>query len=56
MLAACFVAVTAISWRYLFRIPIVTALVIASCLLAAAWAAEHLGVAGDQEKGVSRRP
>jgi hypothetical protein len=54
--AACFVAVTALSWRYLFWIPIITSLVIAVCLLAAAWSAGSLGVAGDQEKGVSRGP
>jgi hypothetical protein len=35
--AACFVAVTALSWRHLFWIPIVMAGLIAVCLAAAAW-------------------
>lgn len=35
--AACFVAVTALSWRYLFWIPIVMSGLIAVCLAAAAW-------------------
>jgi hypothetical protein len=40
--AACFVAVTALGWRYLFWIPIVMAGVIAACLVAAAWSAGRL--------------
>jgi hypothetical protein len=35
--AACFVAVTALSWRYLFWIPIVTSALISACLAVAAW-------------------
>lgn len=36
-LALCFVAVTALSWRYAFTIPIVFSTVITVCLIAAAW-------------------
>jgi hypothetical protein len=36
-LALCFVAVTALSWRYAFTIPIVFSAVITVCLIAAAW-------------------
>lgn len=36
-LAICFVAITALSWRYAFTIPIVFSSVITLCLLAAAW-------------------
>jgi len=35
--ALCFAAVTIISWRYLFVIPIVFSIVITLCLAAAAW-------------------
>src|SRR5271170_8289682 len=35
-LAICFVAVTALSWRYAFTIPIVFATLITACLIAAA--------------------
>jgi len=35
--ASCFAAITAVSWRYLFILPIVFSLVIAVCLMAAAW-------------------
>ena len=35
--AACFVAVAALGWRYLFWIPIVMSGLIAACLAAAAW-------------------
>jgi hypothetical protein len=52
--AACFVAVTALSWRYLFWIPIVMSGVIAACLAAAAWSAGSLADSGGQEKGSSR--
>ncbi len=40
--AACFVALTALSWRYLFWIPIAMSGVIAACLAAAAWSAGSL--------------
>jgi hypothetical protein len=40
--AACFVAITAVSWRYLFWIPIVMSGVIAACLAAAAWSARDV--------------
>ena len=36
-LAICFVAVTALSWRFAFTIPIVFSTVITVCLIAAAW-------------------
>ncbi len=36
-LAVCFVAVTALSWRYAFTTPIVFSTLITMCLIAAAW-------------------
>jgi hypothetical protein len=36
-LAICFVAVTAVSWRYAFTTPIVLSALITVCLTAAAW-------------------
>ena len=36
-LAICFVAVTALSWRYAFTAPIVFSILITVCLIAAAW-------------------
>jgi hypothetical protein len=36
-LAICFVAITALSWRYAFTIPIVFSALITLCLLPAAW-------------------
>jgi hypothetical protein len=36
-LAICFVAITAVSWRYAFTIPIVFSAAITVCLVAAAW-------------------
>src|SRR6202167_5646314 len=35
--AACFAAITVVSWRYLFILPIVFSIVITLCLTAAAW-------------------
>jgi len=35
--ALCFVAITVVSWRYLFILPIVSSLVITVCLISAAW-------------------
>jgi hypothetical protein len=35
--AVCFLGITALSWRYLFILPIVFSLVISACLTAAAW-------------------
>ena len=35
--ALCFAAITVVSWRYLFILPIVFALVITACLILAAW-------------------
>jgi hypothetical protein len=35
--ALCFAAITVVSWRYLFILPIVFSLVITACLTAAAW-------------------
>ena len=36
-LARCFAAITVVSWRYLFILPIVFSIVITLCLTAAAW-------------------
>ena len=36
-LALCFVAITVVSWRYLFILPIVFSMVISVLLIAAAW-------------------
>jgi hypothetical protein len=36
-LAACFAAITVVSWRYLFILPIVFSFLITVCLVAAAW-------------------
>jgi len=36
-LAICFVAVTALSWRYAFTTPLVFSALISVCLIAAAW-------------------
>lgn len=33
----CFAAITVVSWRYLFAVPIAFSLVITLCLIAAAW-------------------
>jgi hypothetical protein len=35
--AVCFAAITAVSWRYLFILPIIFSLMITACLIAAAW-------------------
>ena len=37
MFALCFAAITVVSWRYLFILPIVFSMVITVCLVAAAW-------------------
>ena len=49
--ATCFFAITALSWRYLFWIPIVMSGVIAVCLAAAAWSAGRVADSGGHEKG-----
>jgi len=36
-LALCFVALTVLSWRFFFILPIVFSIVIAVCLIVAAW-------------------
>jgi hypothetical protein len=36
-LAICFVAITGVSWRYAFTLPIVFSILITVCLIAAAW-------------------
>jgi hypothetical protein len=36
-LAICFVAVTALSWKYAFTTPIVFSILVTVCLIAAAW-------------------
>jgi hypothetical protein len=44
-LAICFVAVTALSWRYAFTTPIVFSTLITLCLTAAAWlSAKHVSM------------
>jgi hypothetical protein len=35
--ALCFAAITVVSWRYLFVVPIVFSIVITVCLISAAW-------------------
>ena len=42
-LAICFVAVTALSWRYAFTTPIVFSTLITVCLTAAAWLSAKTG-------------
>jgi hypothetical protein len=42
-LAICFVAVTALSWRYAFTTPIVFSTLITVCLVAAAWLSAKTG-------------
>lgn len=37
--AACFAAITVVSWSYLFILPIVFSILITACLVAAAWSA-----------------
>jgi hypothetical protein len=36
-LAICFVAITALSWKYAFTTPLVFSIIITLCLIAAAW-------------------
>jgi hypothetical protein len=36
-LALCFAAITVVSWRYLFILPIVFSILITVCLISAAW-------------------
>jgi uncharacterized membrane protein len=36
-LAICFVAVTAVTWKYAFTTPLVFSVLITVCLIAAAW-------------------
>ncbi len=45
-LALCFAAITAVSWRYLFILPVVFAGVITLCLAAAAWRSAKPDLAG----------
>jgi hypothetical protein len=42
-LAICFVAVTALTWRYVFTTPIVFSTLITVCLIAAAWLSAKTG-------------
>lgn len=37
--ALCFAAITIVSWRYLFIVPVIFSAVVTACLLAAAWLA-----------------
>jgi hypothetical protein len=41
--AVCFAAITLVSWRYLFILPIVFSIVITACLTTAAWLAAKAG-------------
>jgi hypothetical protein len=41
--AVCFTAITVVSWRYLFILPIVFSMVITVCLIAAAWLSAQPG-------------
>jgi hypothetical protein len=41
--AICFVAITALNWRYTFSIPIVFSTLITVCLVAAAWLSPKTG-------------
>jgi hypothetical protein len=41
--AVCFAAITVVSWRYLFILPIVFSVVITVCLTAAAWLSAKTG-------------
>src|SRR5580704_10628446 len=38
--ALCFAAITVVSWRYLFIVPVAFSIVITLCLIAAAWLSE----------------
>ena len=44
--ALCFVAITVLSWRYFFAIPIVFSSVITLCLILAAWLSARVDVRG----------
>jgi hypothetical protein len=39
--AACFAAITVVSWTYLFIVPIAFSAVITVCLISAAWFSSH---------------
>jgi len=41
--AACFAAITIISWRFLFVVPIVSSIIVTLCLTAAAWVGARHG-------------
>ena len=41
--ALCFAAITVVSWRYLFTLPIAFSIVITVCLIAAAWLSAKQG-------------
>jgi hypothetical protein len=42
-LAICFVAITALTWRYAFTTPLIFSSLITVCLIAAAWFSAKLG-------------
>ena len=42
--ALCFAAITVVSWRYLFLIPIAFTIVITLCLTLAAWFSKHVSM------------
>ncbi|HKV94143.1 MAG TPA: hypothetical protein VJW20_16455 [Candidatus Angelobacter sp.] len=43
--ALCFAAITVVSWRYLFAVPLALSLLITLCLIAAAWLSAKQGPA-----------
>ena len=48
--ALCFAAITVVSWRYLFIVPIAFSIVITGCLTAAAWLSGHSEVRQNAQK------
>ena len=52
--ALAFAAITLVSWRYLFIVPVVFSIVITVCLMAAAWASGR-GVVRDVDPGSPAR-
>ena len=55
-LALCFAAITVVSWRYLFLLPIVFSIVITVCLTAAAWLSAGGGRANSLGAGAGPLP
>src|SRR5260370_11755190 len=55
-LALCFAAITVVSWRYLFLLPIVFSIVITVCLTAAAWLSAGVRIANSFGAGAGALP